>query len=74
MAVHLARAVIAAKHAYWFALREFEKASIAPGHNEWSDQTSDAVRDQVDEIAAAVDTAEQVDAQELQQLVEVASR
>jgi hypothetical protein len=68
----LAREVLAAKVAFWDALRALEMATVREGETEWTDRTSDAVEERVSFIAASGD-AEQLSDEELQELVDVAS-
>lgn len=68
----LAREVLAAKVAFWDALRSLEKATVREGETEWTDRTSDAVEERVSILAASVEP-DQLSDDELQELVDVAS-
>jgi len=61
----LAREVVAAKLVFWNAQLALEKATAREGETEWLDRVSF--------IAASVDSAEQLNDDELQELVDVAS-
>jgi hypothetical protein len=65
----LARAAVAAKMAFWDAVRQFELSTIPHGQTEWSDRTSDKIHHAIDAMAAGIDDAEQLDEGNLDELL-----
>lgn len=70
--IALARAAVAAKMAYWDALRAFERASCDPKEGTWLDHTDRVVTEELDSLAVGRDTMELVEDEDLTSLVELA--
>jgi hypothetical protein len=70
--LELARAAVAAKAAYWDALRELELATIASDEDTWTDDIDTAVLQAIESAAEGVDDPSAVPSALAQYVLDVA--